>query len=191
MLRRWPVLVELTLLALGCGGAVTLAASLLPRVLVQRQTAHVSLKADHKLQISQNEVSGAFLGELRIPALGLKTPVLEDCTPEILRRGSCHITGTAHLGGLGTAAIAGHRDASFRVLQSAKAGTSIAIQTPGGTYFYSIDNTRIVMPEDVAVVSVRNRPGLVLITCYPFYYIGSAPKRFIVEAHLVSAAPSA
>ncbi len=180
---------EAALFVAGCGGAAALASSLLPRVLANHSLSHVPITAAMKIGTGAKSTSGELIGELRIPAVGLSTPVLEDCTPQTLRKGSCHMTGTASIGGLGTTAIAGHRDASFRVLQAVKAGNPIAINTSGGTYFYSIDQTRIVAPEEVDVLAIRDRPGLVLITCYPFHYVGPAPKRFVVEAHLLSAAP--
>ena len=106
-----------------------------------------------------------------------------------LLRGVGHIEGTAVPGGLGTLGLAGHRDTYFRPLRHILAGMDIRVTDASGTYHYEVDSTEIVLPEQVDVLSIRSRPELTLVTCYPFDYIGAAPKRFIVHAHLLSASP--
>ncbi len=134
-------------------------------------------------------LSGAVIGTLRIRSLGLSVPVLEDDGTESLLRGLGHIRGTALPGGLGTVGLAGHRDTFLRPLQ--KVAPSMAIELTRGTslYRYVVDSTEIVHPDAVRVLDTANTPELVLVTCYPFHYIGAAPLRFIVHAHLVSLAP--
>ena len=95
------------------------------------------------------------------------------------------------LGGLGTTALAGHRDTFLRPIRNVTRGMEILATDHAGTYHYIVDTTEIVNPEDVRVLDIRDRPELVLVTCYPFDYIGAAPRRFIVHARLVSASPDA
>ncbi len=88
-------------------------------------------------------------------------------------------------------ALAGHRDTFFRGLEHVAVGMRVRASGEGGTYEYQIDSTQIVTPEQVEVLEIGNQPSLVLITCYPFHYIGAAPKRFIVHANLLSLDPDA
>ena len=131
------------------------------------------------------------IGRMEIPRIGLSVPVMADYDPNSLLRGIGHIHGTAVPGGLGTMGLAGHRDTYFRPLERIEPGMDIRVADASGTYHYDVDSTEIVTPEQVEVLDIRQRPELTLITCYPFHYIGAAPKRFIVHAHLVSAAPDA
>ncbi len=132
---------------------------------------------------------GAVIGRLEIPKLGLFVPVLENFDPDTLKRGVGHIPGTAMPGGLGNLGLAGHRDTYFRPLRNVRPGMEIDVVTAEGKYRYQIDSTEIVTPEQVDVLDIRSVPELTLITCYPFEFIGAAPKRFIVHAHLLSLEP--
>lgn len=131
------------------------------------------------------------MGRLDIPAIRLTVPVLSDFDPASLRRGVGHIQGTAMPGGLGTLGLAGHRDTFFRPLQHIAKNMEIRVTDRTGTYRYRVDTTEIVTPDQVQVLDIRNDPELTLITCYPFDFIGQAPKRFIVHAHLLSLEPDA
>ncbi len=123
------------------------------------------------------------LSRLEIPRLGLSVVVLEGDTKDNLARGAVHLTDTAALGGDGNAAIAGHRDSAFRLLSGIRAGDEIAIR--GSAQFtYRVTGTRIVNARDTSPLASDERARLTLITCYPFHFVGSAPKRFIVEAAL-------
>lgn len=135
--------------------------------------------------------SGAVIGRVEIPELHISVAVLEDDQSKSLLRGLGHVRGTAQLGGLGTVGLAGHRDTFLRPLRRIAPGMDIRATDATGVYHYVVDSTEIVMPEEVEVLSVRSRPELTLITCYPFNYVGAAPKRFIVHAHLLSVAPDA
>lgn len=128
------------------------------------------------------------IGRLEIPALGLHVPILNNYDPDSLRRGVGRIRGTAVPGGLGNFAVAGHRDTYFRPLRRIAKGMTMHVVTPEGAFDYVVDATSIVTPEDVNVLDIGDRPEMTLITCYPFDFIGAAPKRFIVRAHLVSVA---
>jgi len=99
-----------------------------------------------------------------------------------LRRGAGHIPETAQPGDPGNVGIAAHRDSFFRGLKDVRKNDIIRLETLEGTYRYRVDWTRIVTPEDTAVLDATANPALTLVTCYPFYYVGSAPKRFIVRA---------
>ena len=133
--------------------------------------------------------SPAIVGRVEIPAIGMITPLLAGDDSMSLTEGAGHIPGTAFPGGLGTVGIAGHRDTHFKLLRKAKAGMDVRIVGKTGVYHYRVTSSEIVTPEQVSVLDIVSEPGLVLITCYPFHYIGTAPKRFVVHAALISAAP--
>ena len=138
---------------------------------------------------STSEATPAVFGRVEIPALGLSTPLLSGDDSMSLTQGAGHIPGTAYPGGLGTVGIAGHRDTHFRGLSHVAKGMDIRLIDHSGTYHYRVTSTEIVTPDQVGVLDILSEPGLALITCYPFSYLGHAPKRFVVHAALVSAAP--
>jgi sortase A len=156
---------------------------------VEDGAKHVSLGAGDAP--SPRADADGVMGRLEIPSLRMSVAVLSDYDPASLRRGVGHIKGTAMPGGLGTLGLAGHRDTYFRPLARIAPGMEIRVADSTGMYRYIVDSTEIVTPDRVEVLSIRSRPELTLVTCYPFHYIGAAPKRFIVHAHLVSAAPDA
>jgi sortase A len=131
------------------------------------------------------------VGRVEIPEIGLVTPLLAGDDSTSLSEGAGHIPGTAYPGGLGTVGIAGHRDTHFRQLRKAAKGMDVRLIDRTGTYHYRVSSTEIVTPDKVSVLDIQSTPGLVLITCYPFSYIGKAPKRFVVHAELLSVAPDA
>lgn len=122
---------------------------------------------------------------LRVPKIHLEVPVLEGTDDLDLNRGVGHIGGTTQPGHAGNIGIAGHRDGFFRGLKDVEIGDTIEILTHGKTNTYVIDQITIVDPSDVSVLGPRSRPSVTLVTCYPFYFVGSAPKRYIVQASLV------
>jgi len=128
------------------------------------------------------------IGILRIPKIDVEVPVLEGTDDLVLNRGVGHVPGTANPGEKGNIAIAGHRDGFFRGLKDVVLGDKIELVTMQGTETFVIDRIVIVEPTEVSVLQPRSRPSVTLITCYPFYFIGSAPQRYIVQA---SAAGSA
>ena len=131
----------------------------------------------------------SILGRIEIPELALSAPILPAYDPDSLRNGVGHIPNTALPGGLGTVGLAGHRDTFFRPLRTLSPHAEIRLVVPGGVYRYAVDSTEIVTPDRVDILAIGLRPELILITCFPFDYIGAAPKRFIVHAHLLSASP--
>lgn len=124
------------------------------------------------------------LAVLRIPKLQLEVPVLNGTDELTLNRGVGRIAGTAFPGEDGNIGIAGHRDGFFRGLKSMAAGDAIELSTPRTTAVYRVQRIRITSPHDTSVLQPRSEPSLTLVTCYPFYFAGHAPKRYIVEATL-------
>jgi sortase A len=124
------------------------------------------------------------LAVLRVPRIRLEVPVLEGTDELTLNRGAGHIADTAMPGMDGNAGIAGHRDGYFRGLKDVIAGDLIELETLRGTQVYRIERTWIVSPEDVSVLDPTPARSITLVTCYPFYFVGSAPKRFIIRAVL-------
>ena len=124
------------------------------------------------------------LAVLRIPALRLEVPVLEGTDEVTLNRGVGRIAGTSLLGQGGNIGIAGHRDGFFRRLKDIRTGDAIELVTISGTDVFVVDRIRITKPADVSVLRPRTKPSLTLVTCYPFYFVGPAPSRYVVEASL-------
>lgn len=126
--------------------------------------------------------TGLPLALLSIPKIDLVVPVYEGTSDLILNRGLGRIVGTAQLGESGNCGIAGHRDGFFRKLKDIGPGDQILLQTIGGDDTYTVENITIVLPEQVEVLSQGEDDVITLVTCYPFYFVGSAPKRYIVRA---------
>ena len=125
---------------------------------------------------------GSPLSRLDIPRLGISVVVVEGVTSRDLRLGLGHIPGTAFPDEFGNVGIAGHRDTFLRQLRKIRAHDSITLTTLAGSYQYSVDWTRVVKPRDVGVLDPVEEAILTIVTCYPFYWVGSAPERFIVRA---------
>jgi sortase A len=128
---------------------------------------------------------GALVGVLEIPRLKFSQEVAEGDDDGTLKAAIGHLPDTPLPWASGNGAYAGHRDAHFRPLAGVRVGDDIQLRTPRGLFRYRIDNTLIVTPEDVWVLRPTRETILTLITCYPFDFIGRAPKRFIVRAHAV------
>jgi sortase A len=123
---------------------------------------------------------------LKIAKLKLRVPVFEGTSDLILNRGVGWIEGTAKPGdaGNGNIGMAGHRDGFFRGFKDIALGDEVELSTLGSVKLYAVDSTEIVDPENVGVLRPRGVPSLTLVTCYPFYFVGDAPQRFIVHATL-------
>jgi sortase A len=124
---------------------------------------------------------------LRIPSLKLVVPVFEGTSEENLNRGAGRIPGTAHIGESGNIGIAAHRDGFFRVLKDVRVGHVLQLERLDGIDTYRVVATTIVDPSDVSVLAATSTHAITLVTCYPFYFVGSAPQRFIVRAEKVAA----
>jgi sortase A len=128
---------------------------------------------------------------LRVPKLGIEAPVLEGTDDFALNRGVGRIASTSRTIGAGNIGIAGHRDGFFRGLKDVSEGDVIELETVQVDASYVVDDIKIVNPSDTSVLLPRDRPAVTLVTCYPFYFIGSAPERFIVHASLKQVDPAA
>jgi sortase A len=124
------------------------------------------------------------LALLRIPAIRLEAPIFDGADELTLNHGVGRIAGTAHPGEPGNMGIAGHRDGFFRGLKDLKVGDAIELKTLTETTTYFVDRIQIVSPGQVEVLRATSVGSLTLVTCYPFYYLGSAPSRYVVTASL-------
>jgi sortase A len=125
---------------------------------------------------------GDLIGLIEIPRLGMSVIVIEGTSARVLQRAVGHIPGTALPGQQGNVGISGHRDTFFRPLEDIRPNDIITISTLFGEYRYKVVSTTVVSPYDVAVLKTSRQEILTLVTCYPFYFVGSAPDRFIVRA---------
>jgi sortase A len=130
--------------------------------------------------------AGASIGRLEIPSINLSTILVEGDGKTELRRGIGHIPGTAFPGQPGNIGLAGHRDTFFRRLGEVREGDTIQLVTTEGTDQYVVESIRIIRPDEAIVLHDFGHPVVTLVTCYPFRYIGSAPKRYVVHASKVS-----
>jgi sortase A len=130
-------------------------------------------------------IEGGAIGEMEVPRLGMKDIFVQGDSSRILRRAVGHISNTALPGEQGNVVLTGHRDTFFRPLRHIQQGDAITLKTLSGDFLYRVESTAIVAPSDVQVLRASNERTLTLITCFPFYYIGGAPKRFIVRARQV------
>ncbi len=149
-----------------------------------------SLWAEGRIEAYENslgEVLDLPLALLRIPKITLEVPVHEGTGELVLNRAVGSIAGTARPGSEGNIGIAGHRDGFFRGLKELEPGDAIEIVTLTRTDTYLVDKISIVDPVDVHVLNPSPSPVVTLVTCYPFYHVGKAPKRYIVRATLQEA----
>jgi sortase A len=130
--------------------------------------------------------AGVPLAVLRIPSVKLAVPVFDGTSEQNLNRGAGRIAGTAQIGEPGNVGIAAHRDGFFRALKDVQIGDLLLLERLGATEAYRIVSTVIVDPSDVSVLQPTTTHSVTLVTCFPFYYVGSAPRRFIVHAQRVS-----
>ena len=137
---------------------------------------------------AQREISrpGEMVGSLLIPRLNTQTMVVEGTGKRELDIAPGHLSGTPLPGQKGNAVIAGHRDSHFRSLRHVREGDVVFVETGGEIHTYRVVNQTIVSPTDTHVIDPTQRPTLTLITCYPFYFVGHAPSRYILRAELIS-----
>src|SRR5579871_6866478 len=134
--------------------------------------------------------ASGLIGRLEIPRLGLSVVLIEGDDARILRRAVGHVPSTPLPGQTGNSALTGHRDTFFRPLKNIHADDIITVTTLDGEYRYRVVSTSVVSPDNVSVLNAGQGEMLTLITCYPFYFVGSAPDRFIVRAERLHSAPS-
>jgi sortase A len=125
------------------------------------------------------------LGQIVIPRIGLAAMIVEGTDNRALRRGVGHIPKTALPGRLGNIGIAGHRDTFFRQLSKVQKNDEITLTTLASSHRYLVDFSEVVSPDHIEVLEPSDSAILTLVTCYPTWYVGPAPKRLIVRAHMV------
>jgi sortase A len=151
----------------------------------RRGSVDLTLWSEQRIKAWQSTTALASqtpLAILRIPRINLDVPILEGTDELTLNRAVGHIEDTALPGVDGNIGIAGHRDGFFRALMNVVPGDAIELETLHGTEQYTIERTWIVTPDDVSVLDPTPERSLTLVTCYPFYFVGSAPQRYIVRA---------
>jgi sortase A len=181
--------------ALGYCVFTSIDASLTQRQLAcsfEKSKTHVGVTAQTTLDDSTADVHQAparpgsgLVGRLEIPKLDVSSVILEGVGPQTLRVALGHVPGTSLPGQPGNVVIAGHRDTFFRPLRKIAIGDEVSVDTSTRTYYYQVRSFEIVDPRNVSALRFHNKNELTLITCYPFSYIGPAPKRFVVHAEPV------
>lgn len=176
-----------------------LAAGVALLSLVAAATLQAKLYQGHAKQLLQDEIQRAIvskvvrpnaqikaddvLGRLDIPRIGVSVAVLQGTGSRTLRLGVGHIESTSFPWDSGNIGIAGHRDTFFRPLRDIRKRDEIQLQTAEGLFHYQVDWIKVVTPDDVSVLAPSTESVLTLVTCYPFQFLGAAPKRLIVRAH--------
>ena len=140
-------------------------------------------KEPHEIQPKPAIKPGDVLGRLDIPRLDLSVVVLQGTSSRMLRRGTGHIESTPLPGEAGNSGIAGHRDTFFRGLKNIRKNDEIQFQTSTELFRFVVDWAKVVAPDDRSVLDPSTGSSLTLVTCYPFYFVGPAPNRFVVRAH--------
>ncbi|MGD0364944.1 MAG: class D sortase, partial [Bryobacteraceae bacterium] len=162
----------------------------LDRQLRARRTAAQN-RPPSRPYISPKAGSGAapkadgLVGRIKIPRLLLSVVVVEGVTKTALRRAVGHIPGTALPGEAGNVGVAGHRDTFFRLLKDLRLKDEIQFSTLKGDFKYEVESLKVVEPNDVKVLAPSGENVLTMVTCYPFYFVGPAPQRWIVRARQV------
>jgi sortase A len=126
------------------------------------------------------------LAVLRVPRVGIEVPVFDGSEDWVLDRGAGRIEGTAFPGDPGNIGIASHRDGFFRPLKDIAVSDTVILETPRGLTWYQVVSLRIVDPTDVWVLDPTEEDVVTLITCYPFFFVGSAQQRFVVRARSIA-----
>lgn len=164
------------ILALGYAGIVFADAHIYQAVELQK------LEHTSPPPIPSILAEGDMLGELQVPRLGLNAIVVQGDSTADLRRAVGHLSSSALPGEWGNVALAGHRDTFFRPLRDIRLGDSITIKTRARSFEYVVESIEVVAPTDIRVLEPSTGHDLTLLTCFPFHYVGPAPKRFVVRA---------
>jgi LPXTG-site transpeptidase (sortase) family protein len=185
-LLRWSqrLLFITGVLALGYVGFTLLDARLYQVSAKRSLESQIQMERQpHEIQPKPVIKAGDVLGRLDIPRLGLSVAVLQGTGSRMLRLGTGHIEGTPLPGEAGNSGIAGHRDTFFRGLKDIRENDEIQFQTATGIFRYEVEWAKVVAPDDLSVLGPSTESALTLVTCYPFYFVGPAPKRFVVRAN--------
>ncbi len=149
-----------------------------------KQTSRVDSGRSSGVEVKKRPQIGELVAELEIPRIGLKAAVLHGVGARQLKRAPGHIPGTALPGAKGNCVIAGHRDTFFRRLGELEVGDLVTVRTRSGLFRYFVSEKQVVEPDETSAIARTTEPRLTLVTCYPFFFIGPAPKRYIVAARL-------
>jgi sortase A len=185
---KFPLLIILT-------GLILVGIGLWQFIDVKTQT-HASLKQAKELIADQPDNApkkrdvnsklpemGETVGLLAIPKINAELAIIEGTDPVDLEKGVGHYKGAYYPGDQGQTVLSGHRDTVFRKLGELEIGDSLKLEMPYGSYTYEIIDTKIVKSDDTSIITLQhNEEELILTTCYPFSYIGNAPKRYIIYA---------
>jgi sortase A len=177
-------------------GAVSMSAVVYQgrqRVLLERHDSSVEQPQANRLPtaaVRPDELAGS-IGRLEIPRIGLSAVVAEGDDEDTLRIAVGHLPDTPLPWQEGNAALAGHRDTFFRPLRRIRVGDDIRLATPRGDFQYRVTRHTVVDPEELWVLDASSGAALTLITCYPFEFIGPAPRRFVVHAERITDASGA
>lgn len=183
MNMRWLRFAQRTLLGTGIAILVYAGGSIAYAEIYQRyESAAFKTLSSAGETPAPDLTEGDIVGKLEIPRVGISVMVLQGVEEGTLHLGAGHVPGTPLPGIEGNVAIAGHRDTFFRKLEGIQPGDHIEFSTRSGIFSYTVSFTEIVEPQDTRVIESRGVPELTLISCYPFYFIGAAPHRFIVRA---------
>lgn len=188
--RKW---LSLVLIAIGAVLLFLGARDFIGSILSQRQAAkrweesrQEELRRQHEREVPPVPDLGSALARLSIPRLESSWFVFPGAGKKELRLGPGHVPGTALPGTRGNAVIAAHRDTHFRVLKDIQKGDELVVETRYGRFRYKVAGISIVKPTNTKPLRPTREPMINLITCYPFYYVGPAPMRFVVEARLAT-----
>jgi sortase A len=167
-------------------GAWMLALAILAYAEAGRTQAQLSETLQSSMPVGLTPAKGSlpatsFPWRLAVPRLGLSVAVIEGASERTLALAAGHILGTRRPGERGTIAIAAHRDTFFRPLRAVRLGDLVRIDTPRGRFEYVVESVRVVPPHDTSVLRSNDSDALVLVTCFPFNFIGAAPNRFLVR----------
>jgi sortase A len=191
-MTRWleRVLLVVGIALLGWYSTVKIAASR-EQAALSRELEAARITADHAQHGAADAEESAdskvpqlrdLVGRLEVPRVKLSAIAREGVDARTLRGSVGHVPGTALPGDEGNAAFAAHRDTYFAALKDVRMGDEVVITTKDGVHRYTVTQTRVVDPSEVSVLDATGGRTLTLVTCYPFDYVGSAPRRFIVHA---------
>lgn len=149
------------------------------------QSGIASKNTKENIVFSTELEPGKVIGKMMIPTIDKELPIVHGTESKHLKKGVGHYIGTALPGEHQHSVLAGHRDTVFRGLEKMQIGDRFEVETLAGLFTYEVEQLEIVDSDDRTVIVPRDEPILTLITCYPFYYVGNAPQRYIVTGKLV------
>lgn len=152
--------------------------------LIKANESNNTTKEPFKVIIKAKSEDFEIMGKLTIVKTENVFPIIQGTTEEDLKNGAGHYLDSALPGENGNCVIFGHRDGVFKKLEDVKIGDTILVETSLGKFIYKITNLNITSPSESEIIKRYDEQMLTLVTCYPFNYIGSAPKRFVVIAKM-------